>query len=392
MPYTPSNDPVVQNAATAIFAGLDGNNNVAAGATAFQDLMADPNLTGRQKQAVCCEVGRAIVNQGVENARAEPKTLLRESNASTQFMTDYMSESAARFFDAVKGKAEDVGRNHQHTQPLNLHGHVQNHDAAVPDATRDLLNAFDSEKHKLSPDACEFMQACSSGIPGDIVGADRDSAEKRLAVNTLMLRGAINEISNDFGAIRGDNNASQSTRERAAMTCEASRSAMKFLTAQLDDFTEAINASPAAVALSQDDAFKQQMEQTSQQLGEADHATLQAGAHVGVGTTIKAALGRDNQSKLNDAEAKLQRREAKLADYLNRQRDNDQKRELKQDSLNNAANNPHVSDALKQKEVRDIQKLDQKGVRLDAKVQNQQQKVANSETRVDQLKTRIGRH
>lgn len=393
MPYAPSNDPAVQAAATNLFQNLNGDNNIAAGTAAYQGLMNDPNLTGRQKQTVCCEVGMAIVAQGVADSAGNPKTLLRQSNASTQFMTAYMNDSAGRFFDAVKGKAEDVGRNHNRTVPLDHNGHVDKADPAVPAAARDLLNAFESEKHKLSPDACQFMQACSAGIPEDVVGPDRQAAENRLAVNTLMLRGAINQITNDFGAIRGDANASDSARNRAAMTCEANRSAMKFLTAQLDDFAEEINASPAAVALAGDDNFKQQMQATSQQLAAGNHAQLQVGAPApGVSTTIKSALGKDRQSKLDQAEDKLARRQQKLNDYLGRQQENQQTRDLKHESLQNSAGNNSVSAAFRQKQTDDIQKLDQKGARLNTKIQSQQQKVASSETRVDQAKTRIGRH
>ena len=204
MAYTESNDPVVTARAVADLQRLQaaGINNTDEGVNVYDAIANDPNLTGRQKQAVCCELGKAIVAQGITDAGAHPTTLLRQSSASTRFMSAYMEDSASRFFNAVKEKAADVGRQNVQTPPANPGDAVSYDDAAAPGATRALLTALDTEKHKLSADACEFMQACSAGIPEHIVDGERQDVENTLAVNTLLqteeaigrLRGRVHRL------------------------------------------------------------------------------------------------------------------------------------------------------------------------------------------------------
>lgn len=393
MAYTESNDPVVTARAVADLQRLQaaGINNTDEGKNVYDDIANDPNLTGRQKQAICCELGKAIVAQGITDAGAHPTTLLRQSSASTRFMSAYMEDSASRFFNAVKEKAADVGRQNVQAPPANPGDAVSYDDAAAPGATRALLTALDTEKHKLSADACEFMQACSAGIPGHIVDGERQDVENTLAVNTLLLRGVMPLITVETAAHRANNNASDTSRNRAAMAFEANRSAMKFLAGQLDGFANPFGNSPAATALAGDVAFRQQMQQMTDLLATGDHTQLQVGAPVSVKDSLKQALGKDDASKLAQAQAKLGSRQQKLNTLLDQRDAGQQTSNLKVQSLAVNATTGNATNAQIQKGIQTVREMQEAARKLGEKIQNQEQKVERSEQRVDSLMTRIGR-
>lgn len=379
MPYAPSNDPAVHAAAQNILAVINGSGDNDVGNAAYAALMNDPSLTARQKQEVCCEVGRGVVTHGMTlpGVVANPDLLLRESCAGTAFMTAAIKEMTPRYFEAVTKAALTAGAQH------GLNG--------VGDASQDLVDSISGQKHRFSPDACDFMQACAAGIPEGLAPAERQMAEQTLAVNTILLRGVSPAITEARVAVTANPHASQAQKDACRAAFEASIAVQRFANTMPQDFliAEDHDVGPHVLALMGNDAAKQQLVDTMQQMADGNHAQLQVGAPQSVGATLKSAVGRDLASKLGDAEQKLDRRQQKL-DQL---RGDKQQHETFADHLvNQFQKQDGLTPAQVQQGAKVVNSVRGEVERLDRKITRQERKVESSEQKVDKLQSRVGRH
>lgn len=334
----------------------DGSSISKMGQVVYQSIQANQHLSERQKHEATCMVGQQAIAHSANAARSNPSTFLRETTAHVKFINLAMEDKADRYIQSVTQKALQTGAQHA--------------GGNTKDATKDLMKAISEEKHQLSDDACDFLQSCADGVPDDL-----QNGQLTLMRTTLVLNTTSPAIVN---AIVGK------TDPASMMLSEANRARLQYVNS-FGGNAEGLTYD-AAIQLSgdenDDNELKEQFQETIQQLATGDKDALRAGAPPL--PTVAQVL--DN--KIHDAQAKLDARQQKLNDYLGRLDTSNQSKNLKQSSLDNAADNPHVPDDLRQKEAAAIQKIDRKIVRLESKVQHQQEKVERSETRVDQLQSR----
>lgn len=223
-----------------------------------------------------------------------------------------------------------------------------------------MAESLTGQKHQLSEHAAKFLQSCATAVPDDLANGKLTLVRTALVLNNVC-PSIVNATMNTMGA-----------DPAARASFEANRSVLQFVNSMAGG--NAPNY-PAAVHL---------RNSANGPISEGNIAALKAGAPV---NTVADSLA-DKQAS---AQQKLDSRQQKLAQYVGRAAANDNKLRRKQDSL--AVNQAHsnVTPALAQKEADDIQKLQQKSVGLNAKVQTQQQKMQGSAQRVDQIKTRLGR-
>lgn len=332
------------------------------GVVIYKSIQANPHLTGREKHAACCQIGKLAVENSVHEAQRQhdPATFLRETTPSVRFLTAVMEDKASRYIQSVTNCALEIGQEHAG-------------DENFIDATRELLQAMDDQKHQISNDACEFLQHCAEAVPGDL-----GNGRLTLMRNALMLTTTCPSITN---ATR----LTKDTDAGANVAFQANRSVLQYVNSMgggnEPTYEAAVAIRNGADAAELDQAFQT----TFDQIANGDVNALKAGAPA---SSVADAL----TDKLNNAQQKLDQRKQRLAEYENQQQAVRQTRKLKQESLDNAGGNASVSDALKQKEAASIEKLDHKEGRIGAKIQRQEEKVARSENRVDQLRSRLGRH
>jgi hypothetical protein len=385
MPYTPSEDRVVQEQSRQISIVLANNpGSPEAGRSVYKSLMDQPDLTERQKQAICCEVGRSMVQNGIEQAGDHPELMLRQDSAATAFMTAAMKEMTPDYFEAVAEDAMEVAAR-------------QAPDGAQQ-AAEALVGSLTTQKHRLTADACQFMEACKAGIPEDLDDATKERIKGRFAVNTILLRGVNTLIANArAAAINPDLNASQQHKDATRTASQASMAVQKFANYMPVGFevpeNDALDMSRpehvVAAALMANEGLRDQFVETMQQIADGNRQQLQVGAPQPFKDTVKARLGRDDESKLEAAGQKLQQRKDKLAAFTGQRNANQQQLQAKQQFATNVA--ADGNNELSHKTQNSIGRLQEKSVKLDAKIQSQQEKVERSEARVDRLQSRIGR-
>ncbi|MBK8041103.1 MAG: hypothetical protein IPK22_28810 [Verrucomicrobiaceae bacterium] len=313
----------------------------------YQSIQSNPHLSGQDKQAACCVIGREITRQQVKESERQnaPATFLREPTAQVRFLTAVVEDKAQRYIQSVTNQALQSGRQHNGADPEQAN------------TTRDILNAINEEKHQISDDAVEFLQNCAQEAQS------LPNGQMALMRSTLLLTNVCSSIMN---ATR----VTQETDPAAKLTFRANTRVLQNVNNIGNNGADSLDATFLA---------------TFDQIATGNKQALRQGAPV---PNVLQSLN----NKLINAEAKTAQRQQKLEEYLGRKNAVQQTRNLKQQSIDNAANNPNVPEAHRQKQAAAIQKLDHKSVRLDAKIDRQNQKVDRSEQRLDNLKSRIGRH
>ncbi|MEN3943374.1 hypothetical protein WJU23_18885 [Prosthecobacter sp. SYSU 5D2] len=450
--------PVDQHV-TNILADLRTNpGNTEHGKAVFK--AAEDTLPPHLKQSVYQKVGMAGVEAECQAANNQVGTLMRGATSyqgfNTQFMAtyaqDYSNAVAYQTIEALKAaqNGPDMPTQDLAGNPLtssNIRGPQLPNDMDVgsqkwndfyADANADLTAAVQTQMPKLSPEARDFLAACSEGARKGFAGADpvvQQQAVNKAMGNTLILRCALPAVINEAnhlvangpaeqdrilgkmlnstasltqtlvnGAADGRLNAATAAGHVCKSMTDKDPTITQGLTASLEMASNGTIPIAAPAQLAPDNAGDLLPRQTVPVVApapaqEADSPAAKTSvrdmlksAASSLKNTIKEKLGLDDQSKLERMEKQLAKRENHVADLEKRKAAVDLT--LKDPDIAAALNKkydldkhmkgtgPERAEQMEIKEAQDLKKASDKlGGRID-----------KNEDKAQELKDKIGAH
>jgi len=202
--------------------GLDKDPSVdiKLGGEIFAAIEDSDALTPDQKADLCCKMGARIVAQECAEAQGQPHTLLRGNNAGTNFMSAFMNEHGADYFNAVKNAGLQAARQ---AQAAGLDPAQKQYAAAQA-----MMTAMTTQAQLLEGPAANFLQATSQAARNAMPPDQAQAAVDKVMANTVALRGVCPAIIAESGVAR--RNAQIPPQEQAAhaVLFEAARGVQQF--------------------------------------------------------------------------------------------------------------------------------------------------------------------
>lgn len=190
------------------------------GGEMFAAIQDSDALTPDQKADLCCKIGAKVVEEACEDARLEPRTLLRNNTAGTNFMSAFMNEHGADYMNAVKNAGLQAA---QQAQAAGLDPAHKQFAAAQA-----MMKAMTSQAQLLEGPAANFLQATSQAARNAMPPDQAQAAVDKVMANTVALRGVCPAIITESGFAR--RNAQLPPQEQAAhaVLFEAARGVQQF--------------------------------------------------------------------------------------------------------------------------------------------------------------------
>lgn len=178
------------------------------------------SLTPEEKVELCCHVVAQVAHNECLVASSQAQTLMRGNSVGTDFMTAYINEHAADYFNAVKNAGLQAAKQ----APLN------SPDPAMQEfmAASALMTAIRDNAHLLEGPASRFIQTTCQAVVEIMPAEQSEAAIQKVMANTIALRGLCPKVAAESGIARRKDELPPQERAAHALLFEAGRGVQQY--------------------------------------------------------------------------------------------------------------------------------------------------------------------